>query len=123
MVYVPPGPFQMGNDSGWPEERPGHIMDLPGYYIDRFEVTIGMFRRFVESGAYADPRYWREGDIRTQMMAGEYTRTDWSAYEGLPQDTAMFGVRFGEADAYCRDAAVAVETAKKFMAIRRGVVA
>jgi corrinoid protein of di/trimethylamine methyltransferase len=26
-----------------------------------------------------------------------------------------------EADAYCRDAAVAVETAKKFMAIRRGV--
>jgi 5-methyltetrahydrofolate--homocysteine methyltransferase len=24
-----------------------------------------------------------------------------------------------EADAYCRDAAVAVETAKKFMAIRR----
>jgi len=25
-----------------------------------------------------------------------------------------------EADAYCRDAAVAVETAKKFMAIRRG---
>jgi methanogenic corrinoid protein MtbC1 len=28
-----------------------------------------------------------------------------------------------EADAYCRDAAVAVETAKKFMAIRRGVAA
>lgn len=26
-----------------------------------------------------------------------------------------------EADAYCRDAAIAVETAKKFMAIRRGV--
>lgn len=25
-----------------------------------------------------------------------------------------------EADAYCRDAAIAVETAKKFMAIRRG---
>ncbi len=55
MVYIPPGPFTMGNDSGWPEARPEHIVDLPGFYIDRYEVSIDMFRRFVDSGAYKNP--------------------------------------------------------------------
>jgi corrinoid protein of di/trimethylamine methyltransferase len=51
--------------------------------------------------------------------------------EGIRQDYVVMvgGAPLNEAfaedigaDAYCRDAAVAVETAKKFMAIRRGVV-
>lgn len=120
MVYISPGPFRMGNNSGWPEEQPEHIVDLPGFYIDCYEVTIAMFRRFVESGASADPAYWREGEIRTQMMAGEYKRSDWSVYDGLPDDTAMFGVRFGEADAYCRWAGKHLPAAEQWEKAARG---
>lgn len=120
MVYIPPGPFIMGNNKGWPEERPEHIVDLPGYYIDRFEVTIEMFRRFAESPDFTNPDLWREGDIRRMMFVGEYTRKDWSLYDGLSGDTAMFDVRFPEAEAYCRWAGKLLPTPQQWEKAARG---
>jgi corrinoid protein of di/trimethylamine methyltransferase len=51
----------------------------------------------------------------------EGIRQDYVVMVGGAPLNAAFAEDIG-ADAYCRDAAVAVETAKKFMAIRRGVV-
>src|ERR1051325_424881 len=39
MLLVSAGPFIMGSADGKPDERPPHQVDLPAYYIDRFEVT------------------------------------------------------------------------------------
>ena len=39
MVYIPPGPFTMGTDSGTVNERPAHEVYLDGYYIDKYEVS------------------------------------------------------------------------------------
>ena len=47
FVEVPPGPFEMGDDA----DR--HILDLPRFFIGRFEVTVGQFRTFVEDDGYA----------------------------------------------------------------------
>ncbi|MFP4207620.1 MAG: SUMF1/EgtB/PvdO family nonheme iron enzyme [Wenzhouxiangella sp.] len=49
MVYVPPGPV-----SYLDQER-----TLPGFWIDRYEVTNRQFRRFVEAGGYRQEAFWR----------------------------------------------------------------
>ena len=62
MVYVPAGEFVMGtngkridrkgNSWNFTNETPKHKVYLDGYWIDRTEVTVGMFRKFVEETGY-----------------------------------------------------------------------
>jgi len=47
MVYVPPGPFTMGNDKANGAASPAHKVDLDGYYIDKYEVS---WRKWKASG-------------------------------------------------------------------------
>lgn len=49
MVWVPPGPFVMGSDAGAADERPAHEVYLPGFYIDRYEVTVEAYARFLNA--------------------------------------------------------------------------
>ncbi len=54
MVYVPPARWR---------ESVGFIgwlgpYDLPGYYVDRYEVTNREYQTFVDSGGYARREYW-----------------------------------------------------------------
>ena len=55
MVLVPEGLFVMGWDAGEPDEQPPHQVFLSAYYIDQFEVTIGLYRRCVEADACDEP--------------------------------------------------------------------
>ena len=58
FVEVPAGPFLMGSDATvdplafdierWSQEQPQGTVDLPAFYIARFEVTVAQFRAFVE---------------------------------------------------------------------------
>ena len=61
-VSLPGGVFSMGNDqSGNPEERPAHEVELDSFSIDIFEVTNQQFRLFVEATHYvtsAEKRGW-----------------------------------------------------------------
>lgn len=53
MVEVPGGAFTMGSDSGPPDERPAHRVDLPAFRIDRFPVTHARFTQFLDAvGAF-----------------------------------------------------------------------
>ena len=52
MVEVPPGPFTMGDNSGDPKEAPAHEVNLPAYYMDKFEVTNANFAAFVQATGY-----------------------------------------------------------------------
>jgi formylglycine-generating enzyme required for sulfatase activity len=36
------------------------IVDLPAFWIDKYEVTNREFKRFVDAGGYRDPRYWKD---------------------------------------------------------------
>jgi len=49
MVYVPPGPFQMGDNfaEGDADEGPVHTVTLDGYYIEMFEVTNELWNSVV----------------------------------------------------------------------------
>lgn len=50
MVFVPPGPVSYQ----------GERRILPGFWIDRHEVTNAEYRQFVEAGGYKDQNLWPE---------------------------------------------------------------
>ncbi len=47
LVFVPAGEFEMGADDGERDEKPVHTVYLDAYWIDRTEVTNGMYRECV----------------------------------------------------------------------------
>jgi serine/threonine protein kinase len=50
MVYVPEGDFLMGSEYGEADERPVHTVYLNAYWIDKYEVTNGMYEQCVADG-------------------------------------------------------------------------
>lgn len=73
MVYVPPGAFTMGLDvhqhnpvfSSIPVPQllassPAHQVTLRDFYIDARPAGVGVFRRFLQRGGYANRNYWGE---------------------------------------------------------------
>ena len=57
MVYVPAGVFIMGSDDGADDEKPARLVSLDAYWIDRFEVTNGMYKQCVDAGGCNPPDY------------------------------------------------------------------
>ena len=55
LVHVPGGHFGPG-----PEDEE---IELPGYLIDRFEVTNRRYQAFVDAGGYLRPELWREAFV------------------------------------------------------------
>src|SRR5579871_2959 len=64
-VYVPAGAFRMGDNFGDGEsrERPVHLVELDAFYIAKFEMTNGQWKKFRDDPGYDDPKYWPEGRV------------------------------------------------------------
>jgi gamma-glutamyl hercynylcysteine S-oxide synthase len=87
-VDVPPGRATLGVDRtaipfGWDNECPACAVDVPGFAIERHDVTNGRFLEFVEAGGYRDARWWTPDDW------------NWRETEGL--DHPLFWERVGDA--------------------------
>ena len=54
MVPIPAGEFSMGDD-GHADERPAHNVNLPSYYIDKYEVTNAQYKRFCTATGKTPP--------------------------------------------------------------------
>jgi formylglycine-generating enzyme required for sulfatase activity len=58
QVYVPSGQFIMGSTDQDPEaemqEKPQHTVFLSGFWIDKTDVTQGMYKRCISSGTCPD---------------------------------------------------------------------
>ncbi|WP_414901341.1 formylglycine-generating enzyme family protein [Sphingomonas flavalba] len=52
MEWVPGGPFWMGSDDFYPEERPLRRAEVSGFWIDVYPVTNDAFSRFVQETGY-----------------------------------------------------------------------
>ena len=111
MIYIPAGPFDMGNQGGegysYPDEVPSHNVDLSGYYIGRYEVTRGEYRLFIDAGGYSNPAYWSEegwvwkgGRTEPDMWPAQQ---DWGFGTFVQTDYhPVAGVSYHEAEAFCR---------------------
>jgi formylglycine-generating enzyme required for sulfatase activity len=48
MMLVPAGDFTMGSKEGV-DEQPVHRVSLDAYYMDKYEVTVGQYAKFLEA--------------------------------------------------------------------------
>ncbi|UCE17591.1 MAG: formylglycine-generating enzyme family protein [Gemmatimonadota bacterium] len=128
LVYVPAGEFKMGSGglrwirwSGslgdgdlalhvFRNERPRHTVYLDGYWIDRTEVTVAMFRRFTEATGYMTTaerdgwgKPWRAGPKESEWPRVE--GADWMHPHGpgpvAEDDHPVVQVSWDDAAAYC----------------------
>src|SRR5687767_10111744 len=52
MVRIPAGTFRMGTLDGPRHETPVHVVEIQSFFMDRAEVTVGDFGKFVEATGY-----------------------------------------------------------------------
>jgi formylglycine-generating enzyme required for sulfatase activity len=102
MVLIPAGPFTMGSDDGPHNERPAHTVTLDAYSIDRYEVTLSPYRKFLEEGKYDAPPTW---DDEAATSVG---------------DRPAIGMRWESAAAYCRWAGKRLPTEAEWEKAARG---
>jgi len=117
-VLVDGGPFTMGTEDepyAFDNERAGHTVDLPPYFIDAFPVTNAQFLAFVDDGGYDDNRHWSEEGWAWRLKAGLEHPQFWRREGDRSWTVERFGRRIPlrpdepvqhvcwyEADAYAR---------------------
>ena len=84
MVLIPAGEFVMGSDERLPDEGPRHIVNLPAYWVDVYEVTNAQYKQFIDATGRRSPAHFRN-------------RT----YPPGKADHPVTEVTWVDADAYC----------------------
>ena len=83
MVYVAPGSFTMGSQTGQPDEKPETMVYVPGFWMSKYEVTVKQYKQFL-----------RETNHRVLPK--------WVATSSPSADCPVTGVSWHDAVAYCR---------------------
>jgi formylglycine-generating enzyme required for sulfatase activity len=104
LVYVAAGKFRMGDNFGDGEsrERPVHTVDLDAYYIGKYEVTNGQWRKFLDDPGYEDPKYWPHGWVVPKDQNPYWTQPQ-NHGGGTPGSDhyPVQGMNWDAATAYC----------------------
>jgi formylglycine-generating enzyme required for sulfatase activity len=104
LVLVPAGAFKMGDNFGDGEsrERPVHVVELDAYYIGKYEVTNGQWRKFRDDAGYDDPKLWPGGRVVPKDQVPYWTQAK-DHGGGTPDSDPypVIGVNWDSATAYC----------------------
>lgn len=109
MVQIPAGEFEQGSNSidALDNERSAHKVYLETYWIDRYPVTCGEYRLFMEAGGYENPLWWSKIGwewLQTQQVVqplywdGDRYGNKLHSWDNHP----VYGVSWYEAEAYSR---------------------
>jgi formylglycine-generating enzyme required for sulfatase activity len=89
MVLIPAGSFQMGSNDGELDEKPVHTVYISKFWMDKYEVTNGEYKKCVDGGS-----------CRAPSDSKSYTRSSYygdSQYENYPVNN----VSWDDARNYC----------------------
>ena len=95
LVQVPGGPFWMGSSEA-PDEGPKRKVTLPGFQVERTEVTVTRFLKFTTSGAHEQRRHWSAEGWTWKKQQGKPPDVE------APGDRPVVRVSYYEAEAFCR---------------------
>ena len=114
-VLVPAGAFTMGTSiEPWAldNERPAHLVEVAGYFIDTAAVTNSAYLEFMNAGGYDDSRWWsaqgwahrEESGLTAPLFwerdGGTWWRLRFGVREQVPPHEPVMHVSFHEAEAY-----------------------
>ena len=99
-VLVPAGSFKMGDNfnEGDARERPVHTVTLDAYYIGKYPVTNGEFRKFRDDTGYGDPGFWSGGSVTPKDQSPVWARD--GAKPGR-ENFPVVAITWDQAVAYC----------------------
>jgi ergothioneine biosynthesis protein EgtB len=103
MIEIPAGYFEQGNNSidALDNERPVHRVILETYWIDRYPVTCGQYRAFMEAGGYQNFNWWSVAGwewLQSQLIKKPLYWSENPRWDNHP----VCGVSWYEAEAYAR---------------------
>ena len=106
MVYVPAGEFQMGSSEGDRNTQPANMVVLNGFWLDKSEVSVAHFRRFVAATGYKTEV---EKDGWSWVFTGntweEVVGANWAYPRGTevpaPDNHPVAHIKWPDAVAYC----------------------
>jgi formylglycine-generating enzyme required for sulfatase activity len=58
MAVVPSGEFIMGSLSGAANEQPQHLVYVDTFFMDKYEVSVGEYAKFLEATSLEAPHDW-----------------------------------------------------------------
>lgn len=118
MIYIPAGSFLMGNSGigndvtyGNLNGSPQHYETLSEYYIGKYEVTRGEYRKFINAGGYYNQYYWSDVGWSWKVSHNRTQPEYWDAVQNWRTPPGSFtqtdnhpvvGVTYYEAEAFCK---------------------
>lgn len=64
MVLIPAGTFKMGSNSSRDDEKPEHQVSVKAFYMDKYEVTVAQYQRFINATRHRRPESW-DGQLQS----------------------------------------------------------
>jgi formylglycine-generating enzyme required for sulfatase activity len=76
MAVVPAGEFTMGSSMGDADELPEHRVYVNAFLMDKYQVTVGQYARFLDSASLDAPPDWTIMN-RSQHQMRPVANVDW----------------------------------------------
>lgn len=110
QVFIPGGKFQMGGFDGdaQKDEKPTHGVTISPFWMDKVEVTNGMYQLCVLAGACQAPR-----EVKSETRPNYFSNKDFADYP-------VVYVSWNDADNYCKWAGRRLPTEAEWEYAARG---
>ena len=125
MIAIPAGEFIMGSDK-WSAEQPPQRIYIDDYFIDKYLVTNGQFKKFVEETQYVtDAEKEGSGMVRIGRRLKAFPDANWKMPDGATSiegkdDYPVTQVSYNDALAYCEWAGKDLPTEAQWEKAARG---
>jgi gamma-glutamyl hercynylcysteine S-oxide synthase len=118
MIDIPEGSATLGlprsdGEFGWDNEFEAHVVHVPQFAIDKYQVHNGQFLEFLTAGGYENRELWSDADWKWKTERNIFAPGFWRLEDGawllrtmfdeipLPLDWPVY-VSHAEASAYAR---------------------